>query len=457
MKPFLVALCIFAGLAVVTVIVLWAVGVFASAPAAVIPTDPNNDPTVQTDLSIHGAPTYELKQSALVGTGASGAAKQGFRVSASSNGEVVAWGGPEDDSSLGGVWVAEYNTSTQNWQQLDDKLTGSVVIVDVSLSPPPTAELGTSVSMSSNGGTIAAGAPSHSTSGGVSIFEKNTSTGDYEEQTVLLGAGASAGAEVGRSVVLSADGNICAYGGNKDDSNAGAVWVQKRTGTSWSAFGGKLTGTGLSAGLLGTSIDLSSDGQYLASGAPLDASGHGAVLIFKLNEAGTAYEQQGDKLVGTGVTGATGLQGSDVALNASGTKVAWTAPGHEEGEGGFFVATRSGETWTVQNKLYTVTGSVGLSGVTLISQSAVGDTIVVGGTIQDSSQGASYVFYQGENDTEYKQIGSKLVDTDGATGAAQQGMCELSKDRKVLLVGAPANDTEQGAVFIYRDTSRFVA
>jgi hypothetical protein len=106
-------------------------------------------------------------------------------------------------------------------------------------------------------------------------------------------------------------------GGWEDNSNQGAAWIFTRSGTTWSQQGNKLVGTGnTGAAKQGTSVSLSADGTTAIVGGFADNSNQGAAWIF--TRSGTTWTQQGGKLVGTGNTGAA-FQGFAVSLSADGT------------------------------------------------------------------------------------------------------------------------------------------
>jgi hypothetical protein len=96
------------------------------------------------------------QQARLVGTQASGAAKQGNSVSLSADASVITVGGSGDDSNKGAVWV--YRKTGANWVQQGAKVKGNSAV--------GSAKQGTSVSVSANGTTAIIGGPSDNTNKG---------------------------------------------------------------------------------------------------------------------------------------------------------------------------------------------------------------------------------------------------------------------------------------------------
>ena len=83
----------------------------------------------------------------LVGTGATGAAKQGYSVAISADGNTAIAGGPRDNSSAGAMWV--FTRSGGVWTQQGSKLVGSGAVGQ--------ASQGASVALSGDGNTAAIG------------------------------------------------------------------------------------------------------------------------------------------------------------------------------------------------------------------------------------------------------------------------------------------------------------
>lgn len=121
-------------------------------------------------------------------------------------------------------------------------------------------------------------------------------------------------------------------GGPYDNSSRGAVWVFARSGTAWNQQGSKLVGSGATGSASqGQAVAINAAGTVLAVGGPSDDTNFGATWVWSFN--GTAWTQVGNKLVGTGSTGNTNNQGTSVALNANGTVLAVGAPSETSGIG----------------------------------------------------------------------------------------------------------------------------
>ncbi|HEY2018969.1 MAG TPA: hypothetical protein VGH38_35935 [Bryobacteraceae bacterium] len=139
-----------------------------------------------------------------------------------------------------------------------------------------------------------------------------------QQGSKLVGAGGTGGQSA--SVALSGDGNTAIVGG-PTDFPSGAAWVYTRTNGTWSQQGGKLIGAGEVGGAgQGTSVSLSGDGNTAVVGGPVDnftgaSTAVGAAWVF--SRAGGVWTQQGTKLIGTGGVGSM-YQGTAVAISGHG-------------------------------------------------------------------------------------------------------------------------------------------
>jgi len=317
----------------------------------------------------------------LIGSGAIGAARQGISVALSADGNTLAIGGIDDNSSTGAVWI--FIRSSGVWIQQGSKLVGTGATI-------PSTQ-GQSVALSADGNTLVFGAPSDNSSiGAIWVFRRSSGIWT-QEAGPLIGTGAVGMATQGWSISVSADGNTLANGGYNDNGGIGAVWIFTRSGTIWTQQGSKLVGTGnIGSSLQGFSVALSADGNILVSGGLGDNANIGAIWIF--TRSGTTWTQEGNKLIGSGAIG-TASQGSGIAISADGNTLAFGGFLDNGSIGATWIYTRSGRNWTqVGNKLVG-TGTVGLSFQGFnISLSADGSTLAIGGDNDNGNIGATWIF-----------------------------------------------------------------
>jgi hypothetical protein len=188
-------------------------------------------------------------------------------------------GGPADSGELGAAWV--FTRSGTTWAQ-QAKLVGSGAVTSkiAHAFTMPAAYQGSSVGMSSDGNTaIVGGWGDNGDTGAAWVFTRTG--GSWSQQAKLAGKDASGAADQGYSVSISADGNTAIVGGDTDNGNAGAAWIFKRSGSSWTQQGNKLVGTGASGkARQGWSVAISGDAGTAIVGGSDDNNLIGAAWIF---------------------------------------------------------------------------------------------------------------------------------------------------------------------------------
>lgn len=266
-----------------------------------------------------------------------------------------------------------------------------------------------------------------------------------QQGSKLIGTGATGNAEQGIATRLSADGNTLAIGAYSDNGGIGATWIFTRTNSVWAQQGNKLVGSdAIGNSKQGYCIALSSDGNTLAVGGFEDNSNIGATWIF--TRSGTTWTQQGSKLIGTDAVG-NSRQGISVDLSADGNTLAIGGSIDNSNIGAIWIFTRSGTTWTQEGTKLVGTGNVGNSSQGIsVALSANGNTVGVGGNGDNSNTGAVWIFTR--SGTIWTQQGSKLVGT-GATSSAYQGFAIALKG-DTLVSGGYEDNSGIGATWVFK-------
>jgi hypothetical protein len=243
----------------------------------------------------------------------------GRSIAISSDGNIVAIGTPNNGASSsrkGQVRVYQYSSSS--WTQIGADIDGGTLY----------EESGTAVAISSDGTTVAIGAPHYSngngnSSGQVRVYQYSSST------WTKLGADINGEAESdvsGSSVAISSDGSVVAIGAPGNDgggNSSGQVRVYQYSNSTWAKIGADIDGSA-AIDQAGTSVAISSDGSIVAIGAPQTnwmGSDKGFVKLYK-NVSGT-WTLISQKIDGEAIGDASG---SSVAISANGTIVGIGAP-----------------------------------------------------------------------------------------------------------------------------------
>ena len=315
---------------------------------------------------------------------------------------------------------------------------------------------GRSVSLSSDGSTVAIAAYSNddngSNAGHVRIYK--IISGTWTQQGADID-GEAAGDESGWSVSLSSDGSTVAIGAHYNDGNgayAGHVRIYKNISGTWTQQGADIDGEA-AGDFSGRSVSLSSDGSIVAIGADLNdgngfAAGH--LRIYK-NISGT-WTQQGSDIDGEA---ADDYSGFSVSLSSDGSTVAIGATGNDgngSNAGHVRIYKNISGTWTQQGS--DIDGEAAGDGFGRVSLSSDGSTVAIGATANDGNgTDAGHVrIYKNISGT-WTQQGS---DIDGEAAGDGFGRVSLSSDGSTVAIGATANDgngSNAGHVRIYKNIS----
>lgn len=191
---------------------------------------------------------------------------------------------------------------------------------------------GTSVSISDNGNVVAIGAPDNDENGNASGHARVLEwDGNSWVQRGTDFDGDAANDFYGTAVHLSANGDVLAVGGPRNDgsiSNAGQVRVFDWNGTAWAQRGTDLYGDAADD-FFGTSVSLSSNGDRIlvgATGESTNGLGAGQAKVYDWD--GTNWIQIGNSVFGGTNNDQFGL---DLELSSDGSTFIAGAPGNGTG------------------------------------------------------------------------------------------------------------------------------
>jgi hypothetical protein len=324
---------------------------------------------------------------------------------------------------------------------------------------------GTSVAISSDGSTAVVGAEIENTSpntdqGAAYIFTRVSGT--WTEQQKLLASDAASSDYFGTSVAISSDGNIILVGARAEDTSPatdqGAAYVFTRSGATWTQQTKLLASDRVTNDRFGYSVALSADGLTAIVGALFETtapnSENGAAYVFT-NTSGT-WTQQAKLLASDrgdfdGFGWAVSLSSNgDIAI--IGSIYETTSPNTINGAA--YIFTRSGSTWTQQQKLLASDASSDDNFGFSVDISEDGYTALIGAynesTSPNTGNGAAYVFTRVS--TTWTQQ-AKLLALDAAVSDLFGTSVSLSGDGNTALIGASQENTFpntiNGAAYVF--------
>jgi hypothetical protein len=346
------------------------------------------------------------RQTALVPTNYVGSVgTQNVSTAISGDGNTVILGENGDNNYIGAAWI--FVRCGHSWCQ-QAKLIGTAV---------GQSYQGNSVALSADGNTALIGGPGdNGYTGAAWVFTRTA--GVWTQQAKLVGP--MAGPAQARSVAISADGTTALVEAD-GYNNAGAAFVFVLSGGAWT-LQATLTGNDATGNAAqGGSVSLSGDGNTALLGVFQDNNSNGAAWVF--TRTGSAWTQQGPKLVGTGGTGPS-EQGWSVALSNDGNTALSGGPWDNNSTGAVWVFTRSNATWSQEARL--------VEGATSVALSADGNT---------SLGGMLFV----RTGVIWALEGTGLLPF--ATGETALQSAAIANDANTIVVAAASGTTAEAVVF----------
>jgi hypothetical protein len=273
----------------------------------------------------------------------------------------------------------------------------------------------------------------------------------WTQQAKLLASDGDAEDWFGCSVALSGDTAIIGAEGVDDNgNNSGSAYVFIRTGTTWTQQQKLLASDGTPHDNFGIYVSL--DGDTALIGARADSiHGNYSGSAYVFTRTGTTWTQQ-QKLVPQDGQAEDNF-GICVSLKGDTALIgAWYDDDNGANSGSAYVFTRSGMTWTQQAKLLASDGAAGDEFGNSVFLS--GDTAIIASPFDDdnaANSGSAYVFVRTGTTWTQQQ---KLLPSDGASGD-QFSMWNVGLDGDTALIGAwydDDNGANSGSAYVFTRT-----
>lgn len=351
-------------------------------------------------------------------------------------------------TQVGAAYV--FTRSGATWTQQAKLTTSDPAQVD--------AYFGISVALSDDGNTALIGAYGRQVStintGAAYVFTRSGST--WSEQTRLSASDGDSGDQFGYSVALSSDGNTALIGARYEATSPntynGAAYAFTRSGSTWTEQAKLLASDRATGDEFGKAVALSSDGNTALIGAQFESDSgttyNGAAYVF--TRSGSTWTQQAKLLASDKAS--NDRFGFAVALSSSGDTAAIGVPYEETSpdidKGSVYIFTRSGSSWTQNQKISSpLSGSGGNFGYS-IGMSGSGTKLIVGAPTYNTNTGSAYVY---TNSTGTWQIYSRLQGPSGFSPDNGFGLgVSISRTTgSVAAVGAAYFSSNTGRVYAY--------
>jgi hypothetical protein len=283
-------------------------------------------------------------------------------------------------------------------------------------------------------------------SGSTYVFTRTGTT--WTQQQKLLPADGVTDAQFG--INLDLNGNTALIGANRDDDNgvrSGAAYVYTTDGTTWTQQAKLIASDGGPEERFGIDVGLEGDTALIGSESSDQGAYSGSVYVF--TRSGTTWTQQQKIIPSDGA--ATDWFG--FAISISGDTALFAASYDDLGSnsGSAYVYIRNGTTWTQQAKLHASDGAANDH----FSEQAValdGDTALIGAYLDNNDNGAdagsAYVFTRTGTTWTQQQ---KLLASDGAAGD-YFSYWAVALQGNTALIGAWGDDdngNDSGSAYVF--------
>ncbi len=259
------------------------------------------------------------------------------------------------------------------------------------------------------------------------LFAGRAMATDYEEVARLVASDRAFGDLLGHSVSLFRDTAL--VGAVGDDGTKGSAYVFRFDGTSW-AQEQKLTASDRGdVNEFGRSVSMGADVAVV--GSPL-VGGTGAAYVYRFD--GTSWFEE-QKLTASDAAGGDYF-GFSVSVFGDALMVGAVA---DDGKGAAYLYRFDGTSWVEEQKL---TASDGGAGASFGIVSMTSDAAIIGAY---GGAGAAYIF--GFDGTSWVEE-HKLTASDGAGGDSFGTSVSLSGD--AALIGAFGDDGQRGSAYVFR-------
>jgi hypothetical protein len=274
--------------------------------------------------------------------------------------------------------------------------------------------------------------------------------------------GEGSGDYFGTSVSISDDGKTIAVGADGNDGKNGVnsghvrIYGLEESGTRWEQIGQDIDGEAAYV-YSGKSVSLSADGMAVAIGSPYytdeNSQVSGQVKVYRIDNEGSSWERLGQDIYGNNVFDNLGLS---VNLSPDGNTLASGSPGspgHGPGDVKFFSLEGGNNIDTGSWKQIggDIIGVGGANGDNILGEqfgqsvsiSDDGKTVAVGAWLAEGKHGYStghVRVYRNDADSEsgWMQLGN---DIEGEVAGDESGYSvSLSADGNTVAIGSPWND-----------------
>ncbi|MCA9449856.1 MAG: hypothetical protein KC931_22230, partial [Candidatus Omnitrophica bacterium] len=267
----------------------------------------------------------------------------------------------------------------------------------------------------------------------------------FEQQQEVTASDISSGDLFGWSA--SVDGDLAAFGSLGDDNRIGAVYLFRRSGTTWNEEAKLIASNGGEDETFGSKVDVSGD-YVIVGAAEAKPVGHNSGSAYIFHTTGEGWVEQ--KILAPSDHTADDKFGEGVSI--SGDRAAAASRFHDDvflGSGSVYVFVRNATDWVEEKKLNAsepvANGNFGNS------IDLRGDRLIAGQPGGTTNTGKAFIFIRSA--TDWSEV-AKLIPSDGMVG--DEFGKSVAIDGNPAVDDSPASDTfgtSSGAAYVYVESA----
>ncbi len=354
----------------------------------------------------------------------------GTKASLSSDGSTLAVGAPyNDENGNKSGQIRVFNFDGTSWSQKGNNINGVTNFDNTTL-----------VELSADGATVAVGSDGN--------YSLKARVFDYDGSDWILRGSPISGPDgelAGGDMSLSADGNriILSYPGNS--SFTGRISIYEWNGTSWNQLGLDINGNA-AGDKFGRHVKFNTDGNTFITGTeyfPNPTDLYGQIRVYDYN--GSAWIQRGNNIAGNQQYAALG---SSVDISDDGNTIIAGEPGFTN-SGSRVGRTRvfvwNGTEWMPKGSDIEGVSDRDKTGA-VVTINSTGNVMATKGLGGGGSEQGNVRMFQ-FNGSDWMQLGQTIVGGNGDT--IGYGL-DFSNTGNIISIGNPLKNTSSGQVKIYR-------
>jgi hypothetical protein len=282
-----------------------------------------------------------------------------------------------------------------------------------------------------------------------SIYQYNT-VSNWQQQAQITHSTRASGDSFGVSIAINKTGDEVVVGASGDDdrgSQSGTAWIFTRSGSTWTEQQKLLPDDTPSGASFGIQVAMNYNGDTIAITSSQDnitQTESGAVYIY--TKSGGTWSQQAKIKADTPINGES-LGNGGLSLSDDGNTLIAGCPNVDDqasNQGAIYIFTRSGSTWSQEQRIYDSSGVASQFFGRGVSISGDGTIAAIGARGDDNNQGAVFIYTASSSPAGYDIANAShdtaLTITGHGQSVSDHACLDFSSDGTKMYVGGFSGD-----------------